>query len=212
VRIEAGHKLAEWAAKLTAMAQTGLMFSTDPYDRSRYASLLEIAAEMGSLGSGLDESEVARRLLVEDGYPTPKVDVRAFVRGPDHTTVLLVRERAEQRWTLPGGWAEVNESPAEATAREVEEEAGMAVEVRRLLALYDRRRHDHPPMVHHVYKVFFECSVVARDRPVTAPEIDAAEFFPRDALPPLSVERVTGQQLGRFFELAADPSIPTDFD
>jgi ADP-ribose pyrophosphatase YjhB (NUDIX family) len=179
-----------WARRLQFIAQNGLTFAQDEYDIERYRA-------------------VTTQLAAERGYATPKLDVRAFVIDSDR--LLLVRERSDGLWTLPGGWIEVGESPSEAAARETAEESGYRVRPERLLALYDRRRHDHPPMISHVYKVFVDCEIEGRG-PRLENETDAVDFFPLDRLPPLSAERVTASQLARLAEIHADPEWPADFD
>jgi ADP-ribose pyrophosphatase YjhB (NUDIX family) len=150
----------------------------------------------------------------ERGHATPKVAVNGAVFRAN--TILLVRERHEGVWTLPGGWVDVNETPSAAVEREIIEEAGYQVRATRLLALYDRdhRRHGHTPSLFHIYKLFFHCELLSdTTRALSANgETDAVSFFALDALPPLSLARVTPRQIARFFALAADPHAPTDFD
>ena len=116
------------------------------------------------------------------------------------------------RWTVPGGWADVNEAPAEATGREIREESGYETRPLKLLALYDRTRHDHPPMIFHCYKAFFPCEIVG-SAPATSLETDGVGFFAEDAIPDhLSTGRVTQTQIRRFFQHHRHPDWPTDFD
>lgn len=202
-----------WARRLQAIAQTGLAFAGDEYNRTRYHEVQAIAAEMIAAGAGAPPTPLLTRLEDELGYATPKVDVRAFARRDGG--VLMVRERAEQLWTLPGGWIDVGESPSEAARRETLEEAGWHVRPTRLLALWDRRLHAHPPMFHHVYKLFIACEVESYSGPIgqeTNPETDAADFFPLDALPPLSTHRVTADQIARLAALHEHPERPAAFD
>lgn len=148
----------------------------------------------------------ARELLeLEKGPATPKVDVRAavFLDG----RILLVREPADGGWSVPGGWADVGESPAEAAARETLEESGYRVRPVRLLAAYDRDRHDHPPIPYHVYKLVFLCEVLD-----AAPASDGVGLFGEHELPELSVSRVNPAQISRFFQQHRDPARPADFD
>jgi ADP-ribose pyrophosphatase YjhB (NUDIX family) len=199
----------EWARELQSIAQAGLTYAKDPFDVERYQSVRKVAASMLSMQTGEALQQVQDLFLGEYGHPTPKVDVRGAVFQGD--TVLLVRERVDGGWTLPGGWADVNESPAAAVVREVFEESGYQTRAVRLLALYDRRKHEHPPHPWHIYKIFFQCELVG-GAPTTSVETDAVAFFRKDEIPPLSVSRVTAAQLARFFEHARNLSWPTDFD
>jgi ADP-ribose pyrophosphatase YjhB (NUDIX family) len=199
----------EWARKLRAIAQNGLYFSKDPFDRERYQELERLAATM--LSTELDAPLEAVRALWEGehGYATPKVDVRGGVFRGDE--VLLVRERADGRWTLPGGWVDVNDAPSAAVAREILEESGYCARAVKLAALIDKNRHPHPPGVHHIYKLFFLCELTGGS-PATGNETDAVGFFPVAALPELSTGRVLRPQIERLYQHQLNPALPTDFD
>ena len=201
--------LVQWAQRIQALSQTGLTYAKDPYDRSRYEELREIAAEMLAAPLGAAPSELAGLFRAEEGYATPKIDVRGVVIQDDK--VLLVRERSEGLWSLPGGWADVGDAPSGAVEREILEESGYEAKAIKLLAFYDRNLHDHPPMAFHVYKTFFRCEITGGN-PALSSETDGVDFFALDALPPLSVERVTAKQVARFFDHARHPDWPTDFD
>jgi ADP-ribose pyrophosphatase YjhB (NUDIX family) len=199
----------EWARQLQAHAQAGLTYARDPFDIERFEAVRRIAAEMMAAQSGVDVQSIHDLFAGEYGHPTPKVDVRGAVFQGD--TILLVKERVDGGWTLPGGWADVNESPAEAVVREVYEESGYQTRAVKLLALYDRRKHDHPPHPWHIYKVFFQCELVG-GAPATSIETDEVAFFRQDEIPPLSIGRVTAAQIARFFEHYRRPDWPADFD
>jgi ADP-ribose pyrophosphatase YjhB (NUDIX family) len=200
----------ELARELQAMAQTGLHFSQDPFDIARYVRVREIAARMTAEGFDLDPLAVGETFAGLSGYATPQVDVRgALFRGD---RVLLVREQRDGKWALPGGWADVNRSPAENVVREVEEEAGLRVAVRKLAAVYDRRRHPYaPPEPLHCYKLYFICDWLAGE-PRAGDETEAAEFFPVQALPELSRARVIEPHILRAYEHYLAPDLPPDFD
>lgn len=222
----------DWAKRLQAMAQTGLTYTTDAYDRERYEELTRIAVAMLARGSDQDAAAVAQWFTGEAGHATPKVDVRtaAFRQDAEGVTeVLLVREQRDGLWTLPGGWADVGESAAEAARRETLEESGFDVRITRLLALYDNRRHAHPPNPWYIYKAIFEAELLKAksiDANLTEAkstkewgdggdgrETDAVGFFRGDALPPLSLGRTLPSQLRRLFDLhAMGPTQPPDFD
>jgi ADP-ribose pyrophosphatase YjhB (NUDIX family) len=152
---------------------------------------------------------VADMFSVDGGYATPKVDVRAAVFRDGK--ILLVRERIDGCWTLPGGWADVGDPPSVAAVREVKEESGFDVVVRKLLALYDRDLHGHPPIPFHVYKVFFLCELTGGTSQ-TSYETDAVDFFPADPLPPLSLTRTTAEEIQHMFEHHRHPDWPASFD
>jgi ADP-ribose pyrophosphatase YjhB (NUDIX family) len=199
----------EWARALQAIAQTGLTYTTDHFDLERYESIRAIAAEMIATCAPADIQDVQGILAREEGHATPKIDVRGVVFR-DHA-ILLVKERHDGRWTLPGGWADVNESPSEAVEREVQEESGYEARAVKLLALYDRRKHAHPPLLYHIYKLFFRCELIGG---TAAPslETEGAAFFREDDLPELSIARVTPAQIARLFEHYRHPDWPTEFD
>ena len=199
----------EWARKVQAIAQNGLTFSRDPFDRARYQELAELTVTM--LATELEAPLASVRAFWEGehGYATPKVDVRGGVFRGDE--VLLVRERADGRWTLPGGWVDVNDAPSAAVAREIFEESGYRARALKLTALVDKNRHPHPPGVHHIYKLFFLCELTGGG-PATSTETDAVGFFPVHALPELSTGRVLGPQIERLYRHQLDRSLPTDFD
>lgn len=204
-------KWLSWVKALQAISQTGEHFSENPYDTERYRQVGTIASEILATHSDLSTDKILALNSLEFGYATPKVDVRGVVFSEEQ--ILLVREIADGgRWTLPGGWADVNETPSEAVVREVFEESGFKTEVVRLLALYDRTRQGHlPPFPYHVYKLFFLCRITGGE-PTTNLEASEIAFFDRDALPELSVSRVTAKQIERLFEHRENPGMPTDFD
>ena len=198
------------ARELRAIAQTGLTFTADRFDRQRYERVRELAASMLAQGSG-EQFEVIIEILREGwGYATPKVDVRgaAFVDG----RVLLVREISDGHWTLPGGWADVNQSAAECVVREIAEESGFLARARKLAAVRDYQRSGHPPRnVDSIYKMFFICEITGGEARASN-ETSEVAFFPRDALPPLSLGRTTAAQIERMFHHAEHPDLATDFD
>ena len=200
-----------WARELQAAAQSGLTYAESPYDRARYADMLALAARIMAEGSGADLSVVEGLFAQQTGYMTPKVDVRGAIFREQ--SVLLVSETLDNgRWTMPGGWADVNESPSESVVREVAEEAGYVVTVRKLAAVYDRDKSGHPqPHPFHIYKMFFVCDIVGQCEKSDL-ETGEARFFPIDALPELSEARTLPWQVHRMHEHQQSPSLPTDFN
>ena len=199
----------QWIKRLQAIAQDGLTYAHDDYDLGRYEQLRELAAEVLAAHSTGTLEEARDLLVLETGPATPKVDVRAAVFENDR--ILLVKEPDEAGWAVPGGWADVGESPSEAAARETLEESGYRVRPVRLLAAYDRERHGHPRMAYHVCKLVYLCELLAQER-VTDIDADGARFFGEQEIPDLSVTRITRAQISRFFAQQRDPSVPTDFD
>jgi ADP-ribose pyrophosphatase YjhB (NUDIX family) len=202
-------KWLEWTQSLSAIAQNGLTYQTSPFDRERYRQIRTIAAEMIAATSGLGVSATEKQISADEGYSTPKVDVRGAVFSDEG--ILMVRERRDGLWTLPGGWADVSDSPSEAVEKEILQESGYEAKARKLTAVYDRNRHGHPPYVFHVYKIFFLCELTG-GAPATSIETDGVDFFAEDNLPELSLPRVTAAQIKRTFEHYRNPDLATDFD
>ena len=198
-----------WAKTLQAIAQNGLTYCESIFDRERYLAIQQIAAQIMGNHSQLDTQAILQLLQLEQGYATPKIDVRGAVFRDDK--ILLVQEQSDQCWSLPGGWAEINTSPAEAIVKEIREESGYEAKAVRLLALYDSHKHPHPPDIRHFYKCFFLCEIIGGEAK-TSHETLAVDFFPRDNLPPLSTPRVLTSQIDYFFECRHHPEWPTAFD
>src|ERR671916_2446820 len=196
-----------WSRRLQAIAQDGLTYTRDGYDLGRYEQLRELAAEIFAADSTGTLEEAGDLLALETGPATPKVDVRAAVFREER--ILLVKEPGEGGWSLPGGWADVGESPSEAAARETLEESGYRVRPVKLLAAYDRDRHGHPPIPYHVYKLVYLCEILD-EVPSSNLDTEGARFFGEQELPELSVTRVTRAQISLFFEHHRNPSLSTD--
>lgn len=200
--------ILELARRLLALSQNGLHFTPLEYDRERYREIIDIALRL--LQTESHAAEVLRQAwFVEDGYATPKIDVRGAIFRDDR--VLLVRETQDGKWTLPGGWADVNDSPAYAVEKEIEQESGFTARAVKLAALYDRNKHEHPPYLFHAWKVFFICEVLGGE-PRMSNETDGVEFFALDALPELSTGRSTAAQIRRMHEHHLHREWPTEFD
>ena len=201
-----------WAREMQALAQTGLALTRDPYDRERYQRLRGLAARIMTEHRGQDVQPIEALFAGDIGYATPKLDVRGAVFRDSR--LLLVRETADgDRWTLPGGWADVNESPFESVVKEVREESGFDVRVAKLAAVWDRARHPHvPSYTFHIWKLFFVCEIIGGEARGGL-ETSAVEFFAEDELPrDLSISRVLLPQLRSMFEHMRRPELPTDFD
>ena len=198
------------AIALAAMSQTGLTFTENEYDRHRYTAAGELAAELFSVLSG--SGPLTLELGGDSGYATPKVDVRGALFDAEDR-VLLMRERSDGRWSLPGGWADPLDTPTAAVVREIREETGYGAEVVSLAACWDRDTRGHlPAMPVSVYKLFFICRAVG---PAIEPEaLETLEigWFGLDELPELSLARVTPYEIARCLVHHRDPALPTELD
>ncbi len=200
----------EWGRRLQAVAQNGLEWAQSPFDERRWADVRRVAAELMSAHSDGDVEQVTSLFAGQLGYATPKVDVRGVVFLDDR--LLLVREAEDGRWTLPGGWADITDSPSEAVVREVAEEAGYRTRATKLLACLDRSRHGPvPPLPWRIYKLFFRCEVLGE---TTADPLETLEagWFAEHALPELSAGRATPAIIALMFAHHRDAARPTDFD
>jgi ADP-ribose pyrophosphatase YjhB (NUDIX family) len=199
-----------WAKQLAALAQDGLTYCDSEYGIDRYEQIRDVAAEMMATGFDLDKKSVLGLLSREEGYATPKVDVRGVAFRDDK--VLLVREKLDGGWTLPGGWADPWQSPSEAVVREVREESGFEVRVTKLAAVYDRSKHPHLPLMpFHIYKLLFLCEITG-GQATESHETTGVDFFAEDNIPELSLSRTLPEQIARMFEHHRNPALPTDFD
>ena len=200
------------AIKLTALAQDGLLYAADDYSRDRYQQVGRLSAELLATVSGRPAGELVLELGRDSGYATPKVDVRGALFD-DHERVLLMQEKTDGRWSLPGGWADPGDSPSAAVTREVLEETGYHSSVIKLIACWDRELQDNPPpMPVHVYKLFFLCRRHGPAQPPATLETLDVGWFSLDALPPLSLGRVNHRQVERALAHHRDPLLPTEFD
>lgn len=200
-----------WAREMQAIAQSGLAFTRDPYDRERYGQLRALAARAMAAGGG-EAGRIEALFAAQDGYATPKIDVRGAAFNAVGE-VLMVREVLDDgRWTLPGGWADVNLTAAENVAKEVAEESGFQVCVHKLAAVWDRTRQGHGAFPFSTYKLFFVCEITGG---AAAPSLETSEvaFFAEEALPAeLSTGRVLPQQVRRMFAHWREPGLATEFD
>lgn len=199
----------EWVQRLQAVAQSGLAYCTNVYDIERYHQISNIAAEIVAYYSDTDLSVVHDLFASQSGYATPKIDCRGVIFQDEK--LLLVRELADGGWTLPGGWVDVGEPLSKAVEREVREESGYLVKASRLLAVYDRNQHGHPPYLFHSYKIFVQCEVVGKTE-ADPTETEKSTFYAEDDFPPLSLLRTTPEEISRMFTLFRQPDKPAEFD
>jgi ADP-ribose pyrophosphatase YjhB (NUDIX family) len=204
---------ADWLAiaqRLQALAQAGLAYNPPVFDAERYEEVLALSFQMMSHLSGHPVPTFEGLFAAENGYPTPKVDVRAVLfRGTGE--VLLVQEKIDGgRWSLPGGWADVGSTPFEVAVKEVREETGLETEAVRLLALWDKKKHPHPPQPWYVYKAFILCQATGGALQADTTETTGVRWVSRAELSQLalSTDRVTLSQLERLFDFAEQPDLP----
>lgn len=199
----------DWTVELQALAQGGLAYTKNPYDRERFVRIRQIAGEMLAAQTGLPLETIKEVFLNETGYQTPKIETRAAVFCENK--ILLVRETIDGRWSLPGGWCDVDRSVGENVVKEAFEEAGVRVRPVRLIALQDRKKHHPAPCPYGVIKAFVLCEAQGGD---FQPNVETSEcgYFPLDALPPLSIGRNTPEQIRMCFDAHADPDWVARFD
>ncbi len=203
-------KWLTWSQRIQAIAQSGLQYSQNPFDIERFHELSRIAAEIMAVQTEADAGDVMRIFSAQEGYATPKLDVRGVVFR--NKKILMVKELMDGgKWTLPGGWIEINESPAFAAERELREEAGVVVRAKKLLAVYDNNLHGHPAYPFHAYKLFFLCELISEATPDPVETSDPTWFGEKE-IPELSTLRITNEEISRMFEHLRQPDLPTDFD
>lgn len=195
--------------RLLAIAKTGLHYTENAYERERYEEVVSLAAELLAMDGPHAAESVREAWRLEDGYVTPKLDVRGAVFRGDQ--VLLVRERSDGKWTLPGGFADINEWPSLSVTKEIEQESGYTARVIKLAAVYDRNKHNAPRYLFHIWKLFFICEITGGEARESI-ETDGVEFFSIDELPELSTGRSTAAQIRRMYEHALNPALPAEFD
>jgi len=196
--------------RIKALSEAGLVYAENEYDRERYEELKEISLKLLAVQADMPLSALQNFYMPTEDYPTPKVDVRGLVLNVAKE-VLMVRESEDGKWTIPGGWADVGYSPTEVVVKEIEEETGYKAHVVRLLAVYDKKCHPHPPQPFYIYKLNFLCTIVG-GAPKPSFDIEEIGFFPIDQLPPLSEDRILKDQLIQLYHKALDDHSSVYFD
>lgn len=198
----------EWAKELQSLAQAGLFYGRDAFDKERYQRIREIAAEMMAARTEIPLEKVTGLFCGDVGYQTPKVDTRAAIFQDGK--ILLVCESGG-KWSMPGGWCEYNMSPAENVIKEAKEEAGVDVAVQKLIAVQDRDQHNRPPYAYGVVKIFYQCEATGGSF-VPNIETSASQYFSPEELPPLAEEKCSEDQVRMCFEACRDDNWKTLFD
>jgi ADP-ribose pyrophosphatase YjhB (NUDIX family) len=192
----------DMAKRLQSIAQGGLEYCTNKYDIERYEQIRKLSLEILNHFTETPLGQLKDLFTNEKGYQTPKVDVRGVVFREDK--ILLVRETIDNRWSIPGGWAEIGLTPFENARKEVFEESGLEVAPLRVLAVLDKKCHNHPPDPYHIYKIFVLCKETGGTLH-GGMETSETGFFGMDELPDLSAPRITEEQIRLMFEYKNEP-------
>lgn len=209
IGVPMSYKWQEWAKRIQSLSQAGLTFSKDVYDVERFEELRTISAEIMEEYTELKMEKVRELFTNETGYQTPKVDVRGAVFKEGK--ILMVREKMDDKWSLPGGFCDIGLSPTENIVKEIKEESGFDVIHKKLIALLDTNKHDHPPLPYHYYKLFIHCEIIGGEAN-NGVETKGVNFFAEDGLPQLSTGRNTGSQISMLFGFLRNPGQATIID
>ncbi|WP_439181486.1 NUDIX hydrolase N-terminal domain-containing protein [Carboxylicivirga taeanensis] len=196
--------------KIKALAEIGLVYAQNGYEVERNQELINISKELIAAIAQQPVKVFDSFDFPPKEYPTPKVDVRALILN-DKDEILMAKEKMDGRWSIPGGWADIGHSPSEVVLKEVKEETGLIASTERVLAIYDKRCHPHPPQPWYVYKIMFLCKVKGGELRGNF-DIEEAGWFAVDNLPPLSEDRILASQIKELFHLAKHPELPVVCD
>lgn len=196
--------------KIKALAETGLYYAQNGYEIERNQELIDISKELMASIANKPVNSFDNFFLPPNQYPTPKVDVRGFIIN-DKDEILLAKEVVDGCWSIPGGWADIGHTPSEIVVKEIEEETGLQSRVIRVLAIYDKRCHAHPPQPLYVYKIVFLCEAIGGQLQGSF-DIEEARWFPLNQLPPLSEDRILKSQIEELYHLTKHPELPVVFD
>ncbi|MBT8298725.1 MAG: NUDIX hydrolase [Maribacter sp.] len=200
----------ELIKRLKALADTGLVYAHDEYDRERYKEFQEISLNLLSHVSKQPLEVLSSFFMPENDYPTVKVDVRGIILN-DKAEILMVKEQVDGKWTIPGGWADIGYTPSEVIVKEIKEETGLNCTAERLLAVFDKRKHAHPPQPFYVYKLIFLCKITG-GRIEHGFDMEGAAFFRIDALPELSEDRILSTQIHQLYAMVKENTATVYFD
>ena len=202
-------QFTKWATNLQSIAQAGLHYGKDVFDRERYEQVRKIAGEMMQAKTGLSKEQIKTLFLGDEGYQTPKIETRAAMFKD--AKILLVRERMAKEWSLPGGWNDYDQTTAQNCVKEAREESGRIVKPVKLIAVQDRNHHNKPILATNVTKIFYLCKEISGEF-VPNDETDACDYFALDNLPKLSLDRNTKEQIEMCFKASKDPNWETVFE
>jgi ADP-ribose pyrophosphatase YjhB (NUDIX family) len=202
-------KWLKWVTELQSIAQAGLTFSTNTYDLDRYEKIRTLSIEILHEYTDVDHNKIRDLFASETGYQTPKVDIRAAVFNEG--MILMVKEKIDGKWSLPGGWADVNTSVSESASRECLEEAGAVVKPKRILAIHLANKHNNEQLPFTIYKIFVECELIKTSFKENTETFEAG-FFPIESLPTLSTDRNTRGQIELCFDAKKHKIFEAVFD
>ncbi|WP_077325581.1 NUDIX hydrolase [Virgibacillus siamensis] len=189
-------KWLEWAKQIQSIAQAGKAYANNDFDMERYEALQQLSVEIMVHHTYTDQSIIKELFANETGYATPKADIRSVVFRDGK--LLMVQEKSDGAWALPGGWGDIGLTPSEVAVKEVKEEAGFDVQPVKLIGVLDKKCHPHPPSPYHVYKILIQCEIIGGEASESI-ETSAVGFFSEDDLPPLSIGRNTESQINLAF-------------
>lgn len=196
--------------RIKALADTGLAYARNGYEVERNQELIDLSNELMATITDQPIEIFDNYYLPPKEYPTPKVDVRGLLIN-EKGEILMVKEKMDGRWAIPGGWADIGYTPSESVIKEIEEETGLQSKVERLLAVYDKRCHPHPPQPYYVYKLMFLCKATGGELKGSF-DIEEARWFAIDDLPPLSKDRILKSQIEELYQLAQNKNLHVVFD
>lgn len=203
-------EIIEITKRMISIVKVGLSHSKDDYEKERYK---ELGLLVNNLLNHISNDKIINLVNIQDiendNYPTPKIEVRGLIMKENK--ILFVKEKEDNLWSIPGGWAEVGFSPLESIKKEMEEETGLITSIQRLLAVFDKKFYSHPPSLNYVYKLCFLCEIEG-GRFKENIETDIIRYFSINELPPLSTRRITKEQILKLVDLANDPFLNTYFD
>jgi len=199
----------KWAREIQSLAQTGLAFAPNHYEKERSTRLIEISAEIIEKYTNLKSENITKVLMEQPGYATPKVDVRAAVIRDNK--ILFVKEIADGKWSMPGGWMDVGDYPAQAAEREALEESGFVVKAKKLIGAFDANRNGRPLEFFHAVKLIYLCEIIS-GKPTVSNETSEVKFFTFDNLPPLSQNRTNKRHIAEIIEHLKDTSRQAFFE
>ena len=202
-------RLLEIAKRVQALAQNGLFYTESQFDRERYEELQELSVEAISLIGDQPVEKLDFHLENPFGYATPKVDVRAVIVREGK--LLMVQEKEDNGWSMPGGWADVGFSPKEIAEKEAFEEAGVTVKAIRLIGIADKKYYTHPPSPFYIYKIFIHCEYLSGEPQINHETLDVG-FFGKEEIPPLSPGRIAPEYIEKIFDYLENPGQPAWID